>query len=148
MDPLSITTGVAALLGASIKVATTLKSFRDASLHVDTKVKGLITEVDLFVQTLHSMRDTLNDNKLHHSSQLTGHIGDHWRSINECIKDGLHTVQNLHLVLQGVDKNARLFGAVRKQLRFREAAEEIVIYQQQIRSYRDTIQLSLQTAIL
>jgi hypothetical protein len=47
-----------------------------------------------------------------------------------------------------VDKTMDVLDGARKHLRLTSAAQEIIMFQQQIRSYRDTIQLSLQTVTL
>ena len=45
-DPLSITTGVIALLGTCITVATAIKGFYDGAAIADVKVKGLLSDVE------------------------------------------------------------------------------------------------------
>jgi hypothetical protein len=48
MDPLSITTGVLSLLAACVRTGMMLKDFYDGAAIADTKVKGLLTEVESF----------------------------------------------------------------------------------------------------
>lgn len=148
MDPLSITVGVTSIIAVCLKVTLSLKKLRDGAQIVDVKVKGLLMEVGNFTQTMNFIQETLGDSQFQQSFTLTGHISDHWRSISACISDALQTLESLHESLEKVDKNVRFLDNVRKQLRLKEASEEIAVYQQQIRSYRDIIQLSIQTAIL
>jgi hypothetical protein len=128
MDPLSVTTGVFSLLAVCIRTGTILKDFYDNAAIADTKVKGLLTEVESFTQVLQLMKDTLEQENIKASFQATGHIGNH--------------LNNLGI------KSVGLLDCARKHLRLRSAADEIAVYQQQIRSYRDTLQLTLQTVIL
>jgi hypothetical protein len=51
VDPLSITTGVIALLTTCIKA--------DGAAIADTKIKGLLTDVGSFSQVLQVMKETL-----------------------------------------------------------------------------------------
>src|SRR5438034_889477 len=80
--------------------------------------------------------------------QSTGHIGNHWRNISRSIQDGTKTLASLQATLEKVNKSATVLDGARKHLRLKWASEEIAIFQHEIRSYRDTLQLSLQTVIL
>jgi hypothetical protein len=147
-DPLSITTGVLALLGTCITVAGTIKDFHDGVAIVDIKVKGLLSDVESFAQVLRMMRDTLEEEKVQSSLQATGHIGNHWANLSKSIKDGQNTLVQLLSTIERVNKSVGVLDGARRHLRLKGAMDEIGIFQQQIRSYRDTIQLSLQTVIL
>jgi len=147
-DPLSITTGVLALLGACISVVGTIKDIQDGAAIVEVKVKGLLSDVESFEQVLQMMKDTLEDAKVKSSLQATGHIGNHWNNLSTTIKDGKNTLINLQNILDKANKTVSFLDSPRKHLRLKVATEQIAMFQQQIRSYRDTIQLSLQTVIL
>ena len=147
-DPLSITTGVLALLGSCISAGNAIKDFHDGVAIVDVKVKGLLSDVESFAQVLRMMKDTLEEEKVQSSLQVTGHIGNHWSNLSTSIKDGQNTLIQLQNTLDKVNKSVGVLDGPRKHLRLKGAAQEIVMFQQQIRSYRDTIQLSLQTVIL
>ncbi|KAL2061497.1 hypothetical protein VTL71DRAFT_6874 [Oculimacula yallundae] len=54
----------------------------------------------------------------------------------------------MEATLDKVNKNVSLLDGARKHVRLLIAADEIVMYQQQIQSYRVTLQLSLQTIVL
>lgn len=148
MDPLSLTTGVLSLLAACVRTGMMLKDFYDSAAIADTKVKGLLTEVESFTQVLRLMKETLEQEKVQTSFQATGHIGNHLSNLATSIRDGQETLLQLQETIERVNKSVTLLDGARKHLRLRSAADEIAIYQQQIRSYRDTLQLTLQTVIL
>jgi len=148
MDPLSIMAGVVGLLGAAVATGTALKDFYDGAATADTKVKGLMADVESFTQVLKLMKNTLEQEQVQSSLQATGHIGNHWNNLSTSIGDGQKTLVSLQETLEKVNKSVSVLDGPRKHLRLKSASEEIGLYQQQIRSYRDTIQLSMQTVIL
>jgi hypothetical protein len=148
VDPLSITTGILALLTTCIQVGAALKDFHDAAAIADSRVKGLLTDVESFAKVLQLMKDTLEQKKVQSSLESTGHIGDHWSNLSTSIRDGQNTLVQLRATLDRVNKSVSLLDGPRKHLRLKGASEEIGMFQQQIRCYRDTLQLSLQTVIL
>jgi hypothetical protein len=148
VEPLSITTGVLALLGTCIKVGGAVKDFHNGAAIADAKVRSLLSDVESFAQVLHMMKDTLEEEKVQSSFQATGHMGSNWKNLLTTINDGQNTLLQLQDTLDKTDKTVGIFDGTRKHLRLKSASEEITMYQQQIRSYRDTIQLSLQTVIL
>ena len=147
-DPLSITAGVLGLLGTCVKVGSTLKDFYDGASFADTKVKGLLTDVESFTQVLRLMKNTFEQEQIQASIQTTGHIGNHWNNLSASIQDSQNTLSHLQEILERVNKSVGVLNGARKHLRLKGAAEEIGNFQLQIRSYRDTLQLSLQTVIL
>ena len=148
MDPVSITTGVLALLQVCITTGRALKAFYDGGSLADTKVRGLITDVESFTQVLRLMKDTLEQENVRSSLEATGHIGNHWKSLSTTIQDSQQMLTQLHQTIDKVNKSVSLLDGPRRNLRLKAAADEIAVYQQQIRSYRDTLQLSLQTVTL
>ena len=97
---------------------------------------------------LEMMKITLEEEKIKASLQATGHIGSHWIKLSKSIKDGQSTLVKLQDTVDRVNKRVGILDGARKHLRLKAAMGEIIMFQQQIRSYRDTIQLSLQTIIL
>jgi septal ring factor EnvC (AmiA/AmiB activator) len=148
MDPISITTGVLSLLAVCIKTGLVLKDFYDSADLAGTTVRGLLTEVESFAQVLQLMNDTLCQESIQTSLQRTGHISDHLSNLSTSIEDGQNTLRQLQETLEKVNKSVSLLDGARKLLRLRRAADEVAVYQQQIRSYRDAMQLTLQTIIL
>ena len=147
-DPLSITTGAVALLSLCVKVGWGLKAFRDGAALADTKVRSLLTDVESFTNVLQLMKDTFDQERVKASLHATGHIGGHWANLAASIRDGSKTLEQLEALLEKTNKNVTVLDGARKHFRLKEATDEILMYQQQIRSYRDTLQLSLQTVIL
>ncbi len=148
MDPLSITVSVISILEVCLKVGQTLKSLQNGVSLVGTKLGGLLAEVESFSKVLEFVKGTLQENEIEAAFQSTGHVGDHWRNVFICINDGQRTLAVLQVTLVKVAKDVAIFDSARKHLRLTSAAEEITMYQNQIRCYRDTIQLSIQTVIL
>jgi len=148
MDPFSIITGVAGVLVASVQIVDSINSFYNASALADTKVRALLTDVESFTQVLRMMKDTLERKQIQASMQSTGHIGNHWTNLSTCLRDGRNTLDELRETLEKVNKSVSVLDGPRKHLRLRSALDEVGMFQQQIRSYRDTMQLSLQTLIL
>jgi hypothetical protein len=94
------------------------------------------------------MKKTLEDDRVQSSLHVTGHIGNHLRNISTLIKDGQNTLAQLQGTLDRVNKSVSVLNGARKNLRLKGAFDEIGMFKQQVRSYRDTIQLSVQTVIL
>ncbi|OIW26058.1 hypothetical protein CONLIGDRAFT_516937 [Coniochaeta ligniaria NRRL 30616] len=148
MDPISITTGVLSLIKVCGAVGFALKELHDGAQLAGAKAEALINEVEEFMRVLGLMKSTLEDKKIQTAFQSTGHIGNHWRSIAACLEDGQQTLERLQATLDKASKSVKLLDSTRKHLRLKLAADEIGIYQQRIRTCRDTMQLSIQTVIL
>ncbi|KAH6672009.1 hypothetical protein B0J14DRAFT_639956 [Halenospora varia] len=146
--PLSIVAGVVGLLAVATKAAIALKDFHDGAAIADTKVMELMADVESFMKALQLMKDTLEQEEAQASIQGTGHIGNHWKNLSQCIQDGQMTIEQLQSTLDKVNKTVSVLDGPRKHLRLKSALDEIGMYQQQIESYRDTLQLSIQTIIL
>lgn len=144
-DPLSIVSGVLSLLSASIATGNALKAFYDGVSLANTKVQSLITEVDSFTKMLYMMKTTLEQENIQVSLRSTGHIASHVENIETSILDGQETLSSLKLILEKVQKSSN---SMSKYMRLKNAAEQIVIYRQQIQSYRETLYLTLETVIL
>jgi hypothetical protein len=82
VDPLSITAGVLGLLGTCVKVGSTLKDFYDGASFADTKVKGLLTDVESFTQVLRLMKNTFEQET---DSSLHSDYGTYWQSLEQSL---------------------------------------------------------------
>ncbi|ORY08508.1 hypothetical protein BCR34DRAFT_392989 [Clohesyomyces aquaticus] len=147
-DPLSITVSVITLIQVSIQVAVLLKQFRDEVSVVDTTLSGLLKDVEGFQHVLESMKETFDQKDLKAHLQVTGHVGSHWKNLARSLKDGTETLEQLHSLLDGVNKTTSWLDGPRKQLRFKSAIDQIATFRDQIQSYRGALQLSLSTVIL
>ena len=145
LDPISITTGVGALLQATYSIASKLKTFGDGVTIVKDKLNGLLYDVEALAMVLSSMRDTFEGIT---AVAGTGHISNHWKDISKAIENCKDTLAQLHGRLEEVNKASKILDAPRRQLRLNFAADELSSFRQQVQSYRDTLQLSLQAVIL
>jgi hypothetical protein len=147
-DPLSITASVITLIQVSVQVTILLKQFNDEVSIVDATLTGLLSDVAGFQHVLESMKETFNQNEIKSNLQVTGHVGSHWKNLARSLEDGATTLQQLHTLLEGVNKTTSFLDGPRKQIRFKSAIDQIGIYREQIQSYRAALQLSLSTVIL
>jgi hypothetical protein len=147
-DSLSITAGVLALIQASVQVTVLLKQFRTDVSVVNATLTGLLSDFDGFQQVLESMKETFERDDVRPNLQTTGHVGSHWKNLARSLGDGASTLQQLHALLDSINKTTSILDAPRKQLRFKSAMEQIATYREQIQSYRAALHLSLSTIIL
>ena len=119
----------------------------DGTKLVGTAINALFQDVQCFEKILEQMKDTVDDPKVK-SSALTGHVGSHWGHLQTSLDDAEETLNALNATILRVNKSANLLDSTRKHIRLMGAQDEIAVYQQKIRSYKDTIQVSLQIAIL
>jgi hypothetical protein len=147
-DPLTITTGVLAFLGTCITVCAELKKLQAGAAEADTKIHALFVDVDALRKVLGSMEGTVQEVEDQNGINMTGHVGTHWKNLSQALVDGELTVSELGIFLRTLNKNATIFNGTRKHLRLQSGSEKIASYRQQIQSYKDTLQLSLQTITL
>jgi uncharacterized protein YoxC len=147
-DPLSITASVLTLIQFSVQVTVLIKQFRDEVSVVDATLTGLLNDVDGFQRVLESMKETFQQDDMKTNLQTTGHVGSHWRNLARSLDDGAKTLQQLHALLDGINKKTSILDAPRKQLRFKSAIDQIATYREQIQSYRAALHLSLSTITL
>ncbi|KAH7123048.1 hypothetical protein EDB81DRAFT_226028 [Dactylonectria macrodidyma] len=144
MDPLSITTGVLSLLGVCWTVGTGLKTLYDDIGSVGVTVAGIASDVDALTRVLTTMRATF-DNV---SRPTTGHVGTHWDNIDCSLKDGKKALEGLRDVVQEAIRDTSVLSGTRKHMRLKSAELKIGLFREQIRSFRETLQLSMQALIL
>ena len=146
MDPFSITAGVVGLLATAAKVGSQLKKLIDGVLTANSAVSTLLMEVEDFSKVITLMNDTINE--LQKDNSPVGHIGSHWKNIATSIQDCRGVFDKLHDILRKVNKKVTVLDSSRRYLRKENMSAEIGIYQQQIRSYKDTMYWSVQVIIL
>lgn len=147
-DPLSIIVSVVTLIQVSVRVTILLRQFRDEAREVDATLTGLLNDVDSFQQVLESMKETFDQDEIKSNLQITGHAGSHWKNLARSLEDGTKTLQQLHTLLEGLNKTTSFLDGPRRQIRFKSAFDQIATYRDQIQSYRAGLQLSLSTIIL
>ncbi|KAK4555584.1 hypothetical protein LTR86_007337 [Recurvomyces mirabilis] len=144
-EPLGIVTGVTGLLKVTWTVGVELKAFRDGVKVVNTKLDGLIQDVEGLETVLKSMRETFENITAVYG---TGHIGSHWQNIAQALIRGIALVEQLRDEFKKIDKRTAFLDAPRKQFRLNMATDTIAPLRVSIQSYRDSLQLSLQTMIV
>ena len=82
------------------------------------------------------------------SSVLTGHIGSHWQHLLTSLRDGHDVLKRLEDLVRECNKDVAFLDQARRTVRLKSAAENIAEFRQQVQSYKDTLQLSLQTVVL
>jgi chromosome segregation ATPase len=146
-DPLSIATGVLSILGVCISVTTQLKTFYGNIKFVDEAIGGLENDVASLQRTLEAVRDTLDQADAHTYTQQTGHLGSHWRNVQQALDTGQKTLSKLETTLKEINKEVTVLNASRKQLRLQGASSRIAAYRSQIQCSRDVLNTSLQSFI-
>ncbi|OQO04172.1 hypothetical protein B0A48_10782 [Cryoendolithus antarcticus] len=146
-EPLSIATGVLTVLGVCTKVGWQLNQFQGAAKVVDTTVEALKADIDGIVKVLQALEETIRLTRAS-AFEETGHIGTHWRNLSTSIADGKDVLDNLLSLLERVAKKTTLLNRPRMQLRYQLAEDQLDMLQKRLRSWRDTIQLSLCIVIL
>lgn len=148
MDPLSISMATIAITNACLAVSRELKAFIDGAKLVGPIISVLLQDVEGFQNTLEDMQKIIEDPRMKGSVESSGHVGNHWANLKTCLVDAKGTMENLEAVIVRINKPSTVLDSTRKHLRFKNASDMIGLYQQQIRSYKDTISVSLQTAML
>jgi hypothetical protein len=148
MDPLSIAVATVSLVKVCTVVGGELKQFINGTQLVNTAVNVLLADIEGFGQTLNVMKTTMEDPNINGSLSSSGHLGNHWANVKILLSDAEKALDSLSCTIVKVDKKVTVMDATRKHIRLKSAAEKIGLYQQQIRSYRDTLQISLQTAVM
>lgn len=126
-------------------VSVELKRFRQGAAEAHTTVTALLSDVKGLRDILQSMEDTFEEFV---SQPSTGHIGTHWKNLSRTLQDGQITLEKFGDLLKEVNKDVAFLDSARRQLRVKGAAEQIANFRQQIQTYKDALQLSLQTIIL
>ena len=144
-DPLSIATGIIALIQATVTVAYELKKFHDNATLVGQTISDLQHDVDSFTGVLESIRETFESITAEHGS---GHVGTLWSNVARSIEDGKGVLDQIQSQLRDINKETRFLDDHRKQLRLNRSEPKMARFRVQIQSYRDSLQLSVQAIIL
>lgn len=146
MDPLSITVGVATLLGCCISTGVALRKFLIGASEVKTVITAMMADLRALRSVLESMELTFEE--MNSDKPETGHIGAHWVNLFQLLEDGQQSLVGLQLVLEDAGKEVRVLDTMRKQLRIKVVADQIAVCRQEVQTYKDALQLSLQTITL
>lgn len=146
MDPLSITASVATLLGAAIGVGVSLRKFLIGAAEAQTVVLAMIADVKALRTILQSMEETFE--VMNSDQPRTDHIGIHWENLHQSLEDGATSLARLQSILDGANKDVKILDKIRRQARVKTASDQISSARQEMQSYKDALQLSLQTVLL
>jgi hypothetical protein len=146
MDPLSITVGVASLLGCCLSTGVALRQFRIGASEVNSVITAMMADLRAFRTVLESLETTFED--MNSDRPETGHIGAHWNNISQLLDDCQQSLVKLQLVIEDVSKQVKILDRARKQIRIKVAADQIITCRQEVQTYKDALQLSLQTITL
>ncbi|KAF4214229.1 hypothetical protein CNMCM8980_006914 [Aspergillus fumigatiaffinis] len=145
VEPLTIVASAASLLGICSKVAVELKRFRHGAAEARTYVTAMLNDMKGLRDVLQSMEDTFDEFEVQPSS---GHIGIHWKNLLRSLQDGRSTLEQLEELLTTINKQVTFLDSARREVRVKSAVEQIANFRQQVQTYKDAMQLSLQTIIL
>jgi hypothetical protein len=137
-----------AITTACLTVSRELKSFIDGTKLAGPIISVLLHDVEAFQNTLEDMQKIIEDPRMKGSVESSGHVGNHWANLKTCLVDAKGTMESLEAMIVRINKPSTMLDSTRKHLRLKNASDMIGLYQQQIRSYKDTISVSLQTAML
>ena len=141
-DPLSITTGVVALLEVTWNVSIQLKKFHDGVKIIDKTVEALQREVGSFSQVLESMRNTFADITAEFG---TGYVASHWRDLAKAMEDTKGVLEQFSTEIQKIDRPTKLpMVDPMRQLRLNLSEERIAGFRGHLQSHRGVLQISLQ----
>ena len=147
-DPLTITTGVIALLSYCGKLVIEIKLFSQGTEAVNATITGLLSDIDGFKTVVQALDETFSQPKYEPVKNATGHLGSHWKNVARCIEGGGKTVAQFYTLLRTINREKSVLNDSRKYLRLKGSTEHIAIFRSQLQSYRDTLQLSMHTIIL
>ena len=68
--------------------------------------------------------------------------------MDESLHDGFDTLHELEALLKSLNRSVSILDGPRRHLRLQAAGVQLVNYRQQIQTYRDAMNLSLQTIVL
>ncbi|KAG2003845.1 hypothetical protein GB937_009337 [Aspergillus fischeri] len=145
VEPLTIIASAASLLAVCSKVTVELKKFRHGAAEAHTNVTAMLNDMRGLRDVLQSMEDTFDELQVQPSS---GHIGIHWKNLLRSLHDGRSTLEQLEELLTKINKQVAFLDSTRRKVREKSAVEQIVNFRQQVQTYKDAMQLSLQTIIL
>lgn len=148
MEPLSITTGVLSLLTVCITVSIELKKLKQGSADAGTTINALLVDVNGLRNVLQLMEKTFDELEVRDGFENTGNIGAHWQNLQESLHDGYDSLAELETLTKGINRTVSVLDGPRRYARLQAATNQIASHRQQIQTYRDAMQFSLQTIVL
>jgi hypothetical protein len=144
MDPISIATTVFSVAKGCAVVVGQIREFVDGAKLAGLAITVLLENVQGFQDSLEKLDLLLKDQRVKDTMHLTGTVGNHWASLKECMEKSQVTITSLQETITEVSKDVAIFDSARKHLRLKSATNKLDLYQQLIRSHKDTVIVSLQ----
>lgn len=144
-DPFSISLGVVALLQLTYSAGNSLRKFINDAAVVDITLENLENEINGLARVLESMRVTFEKIEV---EEDTGHVAAHWRNVAQSLEDGKGVLRQLEDQILSIGEESNFLSGFRRQHRLNTHKNRIAVFRLQIQSYRDGLQLSMQTIIL
>jgi hypothetical protein len=141
LEPISIAITATQL----VETCTKIYQIVNQTLHVDASIGVLGVEVNSLCEVLNAMHESFNDPSLATIDMQTGHEAQHWRNVKRSLHDCTGTLKCLGEILDGLKRSGgRFLPGPRKQMNLELKLREIGVLKQQVTSYRQTMQLSMQ----
>jgi hypothetical protein len=145
MDPITIATTVFTVAKGCAIVTGELKQFVDGARLAGMTINVLLENVQGFQHSLEQMDQLLKDPRIQDTINQTGIVGNHWISLKTCLDKARDTITSLQDTIAEINRTVAVFDSARKHIRLKNASNKMDLYQQLIRSYKDTLIISLQT---
>jgi hypothetical protein len=140
-EPISIAITATQLVETCTKIYTIVNQTR----HVDASIGVLGVEINSLCEVLNAMHESFNDPALATIDMQTGHEAQHWRNVKRSLQDCTGTLKCLGEILDALKRSGgRFLQRPRKQINLQLKLREIGVLKQQVTSYRQTMQLSMQ----
>jgi hypothetical protein len=147
MDPISIGTAVAGLVGVCVRLSGQLYPFVSRVRTVDESIQTLKFEIDSLSAALGSIKISFEDPLLAEAIVNTQarHEKRHWQNVRHSLDHCSNTLTRLEAILADVEScEGQFLVNVRRRIRLDMKSGEMVLLKEQIASCRRTLQLSLQ----
>ena len=144
MDPLSIVVASGTLVKLCTQLSKLLYTFINGARHVNKTVQALQGEIDALSGVLASINTSFKDDA-YALKATTGHERLHWECVEKSMNDCCRILESFKNVLEKVKKDGSgFFPRPMKQVRLKMNSAEITTLKEQIQSYKETMNLSLQ----
>ncbi|KAK6524046.1 GTP-binding protein Rho1 [Orbilia ellipsospora] len=143
MDPLLIAAGVVSLLGTTLRTGVVLRRFLYGAQGESTLVNAIISDVKALRKVLELMDMTFEEMDCERTE--TGAIGAHWGNLLTVLQDGHTCLVSLRKLLEETTKEVEVLDGPLRRARLKPAMDKIALYRQEVQTYEDVLNLSLET---
>ena len=107
---------------------------------------AMLVDLSALRQVLQSMEETFD--QLDFDDIANGQVESHRQNLLTSLRDGHIPLEQMEGLLQNCNKEVAILDRARRAIRMNQVTDSIAELRQQIQSYKDMLQLSLQTLIL